>query len=863
MSDDPAIADALARATDPAVKVLSLDVFDTVVWRRVREPVDAFVLVGERLRDAGMLPAHVPPDVFAALRCRAEVQAREIEEEATLAEIYAQPALAFLDAAQRTSAAAIEVDVEAEVVMPDLDVAELVHAARAAGKRIVATSDTYLSDAHLARLLDQPPLGADAFDRILTSSDHRRNKGGGLYDLVIAEAGGDPAAVVHVGDNHDADVAAARRAGITAVHRPRRAAHLDEALDRERFHLDTPVDVPHGDFGLAHLRSRVGARAEAIAGTHADHWRYGATVLGPVLAGFGEWVQRRARELDASSVACLMREGELLSRVVATAGRGLEHPVGASPLWLSRQVVTRAALDEVTPEKLERLLQRQRPPTVAELFDTLGVRMERVPFTSPPAGARLTDRKLVDDLFAEICGSAELRGTILEQAGERRRRLVRHLERHLAPEQTRLVLVDIGWTATIQARLVDVLRLEGVPLDVVGLYLVTTGAVVDSISSGIAIDGFLAHAGEPAPAVASIIRSPEVLEQVCMCDAGSMVDVAADGEVVHGPYEEPAEQAAQRHAAQDGVLAFAEEVVRYRQAMPGRLPTLANRAAAGHLRAILTRAVTAPTPFEAELFAGWLHDENFGSAGRAELVGGGVRTMAAHLDPVSLTELPMSLVHWPFAVAALEDPQLAAAADALAMGRVPAEAVTSELESGPVEIRFEGIGPGIAARQSHPARRNRRGLSFVRAVVGNAEVRRVTIHPGQHPVVVRVDRLRVACALDGRAEPVVRSFTTVDELASLTLVGARWLSPRVLWVAGRADAIALDLAELVPGRVHQVELELAFAALPVDDDIARAARRRRVRASVTRAISIAEFRTGLPVSAVARKVALRLRAALR
>src|SRR5581483_5115266 len=225
---------------------------------------------------------------------------------------------------------------------------------------------------------------------------------------------------------------------------------------------------------------------------------------------------------------------------------------------------------------------------------------------------------------------------------------------------------------------------------------------------------------------------------------------------------------------------------------------LANRAAAGHLRAILTRAVTAPTPFEAELFAGWLHDENFGSAGRAELVGGGVRTMAAHLDPVSLTELPMSLVHWPFAVAALEDPQLAAAADALAMGRVPAEAVTSELESGPVEIRFEGIGPGIAARQSHPARRNRRGLSS-----------------------------------------------------------------RVLWVAGRADAIALDLAELVPGRVHQVELELAFAALPVDDDIARAARRRRVRASVTRAISIAEFRTGLPVSAVARKVALRLRAALR
>ncbi|MBA3267624.1 MAG: hypothetical protein H0T70_05130, partial [Acidimicrobiia bacterium] len=47
------------------LSVLSLDVFDTLIWRVTPEPVDAFVLLGHRLAEAGQLSHGVVPEVFA------------------------------------------------------------------------------------------------------------------------------------------------------------------------------------------------------------------------------------------------------------------------------------------------------------------------------------------------------------------------------------------------------------------------------------------------------------------------------------------------------------------------------------------------------------------------------------------------------------------------------------------------------------------------------------------------------------------------------------------------------------------------------------------------------------------------------
>ncbi|HEY8867002.1 MAG TPA: hypothetical protein VIM22_08710, partial [Solirubrobacteraceae bacterium] len=56
--------EALARAD---FEVLSLDVFDTLLWRKVPRPADAFVLIAERLRARGMLAAGFDAGAVAPL----------------------------------------------------------------------------------------------------------------------------------------------------------------------------------------------------------------------------------------------------------------------------------------------------------------------------------------------------------------------------------------------------------------------------------------------------------------------------------------------------------------------------------------------------------------------------------------------------------------------------------------------------------------------------------------------------------------------------------------------------------------------------------------------------------------------------
>src|SRR5664280_3843376 len=57
-------------------RVLSVDVFDTLLWRKVPKPTDVHLLVGRRLMAKGALAPHIDPRAYARLRVLAEEAAR-------------------------------------------------------------------------------------------------------------------------------------------------------------------------------------------------------------------------------------------------------------------------------------------------------------------------------------------------------------------------------------------------------------------------------------------------------------------------------------------------------------------------------------------------------------------------------------------------------------------------------------------------------------------------------------------------------------------------------------------------------------------------------------------------------------------
>lgn len=818
---DARLAPALAAIRDGSATVLTLDVFDTFLWRKVPEPANAFFLLGAQLDVDGCLAPDIDASAFAELRTRAERRAREQRaergggEEVTLAEICELvPPWALKISPYEL--AEKEVALERSLLVADLDVTELARDAKERGLRVACVSDTYFSEGQVRSFLDSGPAGAVEVDHVFASSDYRVGKTGGLWRIALDALAVAPSKVVHVGDNHEADVAASGRAGVRGVYFERRPAELARVVAREDLHGVAPLSPYHGDYGMTALRSKVLHRTERSGQPVELHpfWTFGAASLGPPMAGFAEWVHERAADAGASRVFCMMREGRLLSQLVNAAAPAAPAPVEAQPIWLSRQVCARASIFEGSDEEIATMFQRRRMPTVAELCTTLGVKPEEVTGFAELRNARLSEPHLARRLVDGITSNAELRARIVASSAQLRARLVRYLEGLRPPGEDHLVLLDLGWGATIQTLLDGLLRGAGSDLRTVGLYLMTTDRAAERMLDGTEAHGYLANAGHPQRMVEAFMRSPELLEQICMPNHGSQVDLDERLEPVLGPIEEVPIQAAEREAVQKGIAAFQREWVRYRTTVPDDLVPL-HEYGQDRLRSILGRAMTAPTPDEAELFAGWLHDENFGSMGLEPLVTEASVRAARYLEPRALMKTSMSDIYWPFGLAALHDEHLARAVEAVNTGVVPWDEFSSALESGNVEIYCDrGWGFRRQGMVLVEGRRNRAGLSYASGTVVGDVIRRVRIDPAKGPCIIRLDWIRLRCLPRAGGEAITLDFTGPESIEKLHTGGMKKIASGSYLVSGSDPNVVVDLRTL-PMEVHTVFVECGFAALPL------------------------------------------------
>lgn len=806
----------------PDVKVVSTDIFDTLLWRQVAQPADAFALLGQRLRRRGAIASGLGAEAFRNLRGHAEHRARVARAhatndlEVTLAEVYELLPDWMFSAVGRSVALNAELALEHELLVPDLDVVALLVGAARAGKQVVAVSDTYFSEAQLRDLLDQPGLEELELHRVFSSSEHRRSKADGLLSVMLDAMDVPGEAVIHLGDNPDADFAPAQAAGITPIAFDRHPDELVELLRAERRFAEP---APAGEAGsplapeLTSLRGKVAARAEASALPPAlqPFWRTGALVLGPVMTGFAEWVQEQAAERRLTKLFCFMREGELLTRLVDRAGHGLGLPARGERLWLNRETLAAAAIGDVTREELGALLARRRTPTVSGLLAGLGLGVGDLPVFASHADTRLDDPVVRENLFAALQEDDGLRARILQHSREQRERVVAYVERLVGDDEL-MAVVDLGWGATAQGMLEHALISAGRPTRVVGFYLLTHQGVA---ASGINARGYLGEFGAPEDAARVITRTPEILEQLCMPDHGPQIGLDADHRPILRPASHDRLQMVEAGALRHGVESFQREWCRYRAVMPGKLPSLSGGAHV--LRPLLLRQLQAPTGVEAALLGGWAHDENQGSERAEEIADLRHSARLRHLAPSQLRELRMEELYWPAGLAARADPQTAELYAAAADGTVPWESLSSPVESGPFTISAVGtdVDPGSAL--GGVPERNRLGLSEIFGSITAPAIAQLVLRPSTGPVVVRLDYLELQCHVQGAGETVAVSLQAPEDFARLARSYCYVLNPNVFVVHSHSPELRLDLAGVTARPVFRVDVRCGFALLPISE----------------------------------------------
>jgi hypothetical protein len=361
----------------------------------------------------------------------------------------------------------------------------------------------------------------------------------------------------------------------------------------------------------------------------------------------------------------------------------------------------------------------------------------------------------------------------------------------------------------------------GRDIELVGLYLATNVAAQGHRLSGLSLEGYIASGGEPAQLFDQVMRSPEILEQLCMPDVGSLVSFDESFAPVLGPDGTSRTQVAQRSAVQAGILAFQREWLRYRRSET-TMPSLSSDGARLAALRTMVRFVARPTAAEASAFGAWSHDDNFGSDSSEGLLPPEMVRRMPYLTPADIEKIPMQELYWPAGVASVANRPLAVVSGLAASAGIPTEEVSPEAAAGPVEVYVDtGADFVNGPKEVAVARSARDGLSLVRLRVAGVGARRVRIDPSGRRGLLRLDWLTLSFHVNNSSKPHKMTFTSLAGAPQLTLVGLRLLQPNLVEILGDDPQLIYNIdfgAQPHLAGTYAIEVELAFGWLGIRAD---------------------------------------------
>ena len=804
LSPTHTLAEVTAAIVAGDVGHLTADVFDTVVWRAVARPVDLFLAIARQLRDEHGLT--IGGHEFLAARTGAEARARRAawaahrSPECTLEEIWdAMPAAAVPGGADRATGLELELTVESRHLRLHPGIADVFATAREHGVGITLVSDIYMSSAQLCRVLGAAGLDLAGIDAV-TSSERRRNKWDGLLVEVFATHGG-PERCLHLGDNPGSDLIAARRAGARTCHVALATADDTVASTHRAWERRSRATGTDGGRTAVVRETLVAAGATAAS----PSYQFGAAAAGPVMAGFVTWVAATAEEMGAGAIHCLLREGARIAALLDVV-----RPDGPERVLVhaSRWGIMRAAVVTGTPRELERALARRADLRADHLVEAFGCDLADA---SRVLGGPVVARTDLTAAFEAIAADTAVMEQILDRAATLRRNALTYLERRLRLDGP-LVLCDIGWGATIQEGLTDILRSGGHDQPITGLYALLSPAGVTRAAEGADVRGYLPLIGPEGTAIedASVaVRHPEFLERINTPQLGTLLEFDTAGEPVCRPDDhDPIPRSLQ--LAQRGVADFCREW----QRMVGVEPTLRSiwldEGQAGAALAAFASTITGPDPRLAAELGTWSHDDVAGTL-HESLVGPGFGRWVRYANGVDAGDITMHDVFWVPGAASAANSPLAHQLTALADGAHP-DVVCPPSPTGVARIAvFPPGSPLASAQRELTPRQGGEGWMLLQLRTPVPGLRSIRVDLGDVPLMAEVADAEITLSGPSGATVVVDGVAGLHRASSW--IDGRWLSEH------RAAAAAGGhlLVDVPAGDAEEVWVSIAFRTSALTD----------------------------------------------
>lgn len=575
------------------VRFLSLDCFDTLIWRNTNAPGDLFA-------DLPFSGGGVEARIWGEIKARKSAPFAHGRDEVTLDEIYAE---LIPDAQERDAAVQHELDAEARHCFAFAPVRDLMIDAKRRGLQVIIVSDTYLTEPRLRDLI--AAAGGEAvagmIDRIFCSCEYGVSKAGGLFTHVLAALGCSPSAIVHLGDNRMADQIAPAKLGITGVHFEQFDEDAEQRLRLEAAaatilepatRLTIPAYQPH--------RAQIALRDREDA-----EFTLGHDVLGPLMHGFAGWLKDEADAMEARlgkpvKLLFLLRDGHLPAR--AFAARYPEMADRIAEVELSR--FTAAAASFADEAAIRKYLM---PELSGGQFSAFAKQM----LFSKDEAAVLARGASPMSFAKRVLEPSNVR-KVTSRSAKFAERLFAHLAQKGVARGDAVMLVDLGYNGSVQNLVEGVLR-SGMELEVAGRYMLLR----ETFRSGLDKTGYFDVQHYDSKALHALSESIAIVEQLATLAQGSVMDYRTDGTPIRSAVGVKGGQSVARDAAQEACLEYVRAVGTGLVKPPvSDTPDSRRR----HAAAVLARLLFLPMESEVALLSTFHHDVNLGTSDMVQMV---------------------------------------------------------------------------------------------------------------------------------------------------------------------------------------------------------------------------------------------------
>lgn len=305
--------------------IISFDIFDTLIRRMVKNPHDIFDLVE---RKYNFLNTDKKISNFRKNRILSEKDCRNKSnnEEITIEEIYANLEKVY-DKNQVNVLKELEKNIEIDFCKLNIKIKEIYNYCVENNKRIIITSDMYLDEKTIKKILKNNEI---YYEKLYLSSTIMKTKcSGNIYKYICEDLRINKKEIVHIGDNKKSDYNAAIKNGIKSI------LWNNEDSINNKLNNNLSENILN-----CYLNNKEYSKENLF-------YNVGYNCFGPLLLCFSKWLYSELEENNIKKVYFLARDGYIMKKAFDVINKDRE----SNYFYASRRSIIVPSLKEYSNYK--------------------------------------------------------------------------------------------------------------------------------------------------------------------------------------------------------------------------------------------------------------------------------------------------------------------------------------------------------------------------------------------------------------------------------------------------------------------------------------------------------------------------------